>query len=57
MLYNYLVQFDYIKIHYRKDCWIMKKNFSTIVKLGFVAAALLVTTTPEISPLWWFVGY
>lgn len=34
----------------------MKKKL-TIAKLVLFAAALALTTTPEIQPLWWLVGY
>lgn len=36
----------------------MKKKYSSIVKLALVAtAALLLTTTPVVQPLWWLAGY
>jgi len=34
----------------------MKKT-STIIKLAVIAAAVVVTTTPEIKPMMWFIGY
>lgn len=34
----------------------MKKTFS-IIKLAVIAAAVVVSTTPEIKPMAWLIGY
>ncbi|PYF06231.1 hypothetical protein BJ095_11162 [Ureibacillus chungkukjangi] len=33
------------------------KKFTTIMKLAVIAAAVVVTTTPEIKPMAWLIGY